>query len=116
MQEYQTIVDGYTNAGIPLETFVSDSQYMDHDQDFTLGAKFPLADMQAFVAGLHSKGQRWVRSTLILLPPHDHACILISHELQPVLLPQPGFHPEQQAPSGRHAVLCGWPAQQGPLP
>ena len=66
MQEYQTIVDGYTNAGIPLETFVSDSQYMDHDQDFTLGAKFPLADMQAFVAGLHSKGQRWVRSTLIL--------------------------------------------------
>ena len=69
VQEYQTIVDGYTNAGIPLETFVSDSQYMDYDQDFTLGAKFPLADMQAFVARLHSKGQRWVRSTLILLPP-----------------------------------------------
>ena len=60
--QYQSIVDGYAGAGIPLETFVSDSQYMDHDQDFTLGAAFPLAEMQAFVARLHGSGQRWVRT------------------------------------------------------
>ena len=60
--EYQSIVDGYAGAGIPLETFVSDSQYMDHDQDFTLGATFPLGEMQAFVARLHARGQRWVRT------------------------------------------------------
>ena len=46
MAEYQ-IVDSYAGAGIPLETFVSDSQYMDHNQDFTLGATFPLGEMQA---------------------------------------------------------------------
>jgi len=55
-------VDGYRAAGIPLETFVSDSQYMRADQDFTLGAAFPPADMRAFVAGLHGRGQRWVRA------------------------------------------------------
>jgi len=60
--EYGTIVDGYRSAGIPLGTFVSDSQYMRADQDFTLGAAFPPAGMQAFVAGLHGRGQRWVRA------------------------------------------------------
>ncbi|KAK9835343.1 hypothetical protein WJX81_003869 [Elliptochloris bilobata] len=58
--EYQSIVDGYSNAGIPLETFVSDSQYMNHDQDFTDDDTFAPEEMQAFVARLHSKGQRWV--------------------------------------------------------
>ena len=71
--EYQGIVDGYAGAGIPLETFVSDSQYMDHDQDFTLGAKFPPGEMQAFVAGLHSRGQRWV-STRPDMTPTAHVC------------------------------------------
>jgi len=42
---YNQILNGYGNASIPLETFVSDSQYMDHDQDFTLGDKFALSDM-----------------------------------------------------------------------
>lgn len=42
---YYQILDGYDNASIPLETFVSDSQYMDYDQDFTLGSKFQLKDM-----------------------------------------------------------------------
>ena len=40
------VVDGYASAGIPLETFVSDSQYMDRDQDFTLGDNFTARDMQ----------------------------------------------------------------------
>ena len=40
-------MDGYAAAGVPLETFVSDSQYMARDQDFTLGDAFPLYEMQA---------------------------------------------------------------------
>ena len=46
-QQCQGVVDGYASAGVPLETFVSDSQYMDRDQDFTLGDAFPLYEMQA---------------------------------------------------------------------
>ena len=68
MAEYQSIVDGYAGAGIPLETFVSDSQYMDLNQDFTLGATFALGEMQAFVAGLHSRGQRWVCTWVAVTP------------------------------------------------
>ena len=44
---YYQILEGYANASIPLDTFVSDSQYMDHDQDFTLGSTFPLDQMKA---------------------------------------------------------------------
>lgn len=40
------IVDSYRYANIPLETFVSDSQYMDGDQDFTLSASYPLPAMK----------------------------------------------------------------------
>ncbi|KAK9845865.1 hypothetical protein WJX81_004565 [Elliptochloris bilobata] len=58
--ECQGVVDAYEAAGVPLETFISDSQYMDHDQDFTLGYGFHLYDMQVFVAKLHANGQRWV--------------------------------------------------------
>ena len=47
---YGQILNGYGNASIPLETFVSDSQYMDHDQDFTLGYTFPQAQMKASLA------------------------------------------------------------------
>ena len=43
---YYQILEGYANASIPLDTFVSDSQYMDHDQDFTLGSTFNLSEMQ----------------------------------------------------------------------
>lgn len=43
---YSQILNGYGNASIPLETFVSDSQYMNHDEDFTLGEKFPLSEMK----------------------------------------------------------------------
>ena len=44
---YGQILNGYGNASIPLETFVSDSQYMDHDQDFTFGYTFPREQMKA---------------------------------------------------------------------
>ena len=43
---YYQILEGYANASIPLDTFVSDSQYMDHDQEFTLGYTFSLGEMQ----------------------------------------------------------------------
>ena len=54
-QQCQGVVDGYAAAGVPLETFVSDSQYMDRDQDFTLGDAFPLYEMQARHAIDHKK-------------------------------------------------------------
>ena len=41
------MVDGYIYAGIPLETLVTDSQYMDKDQDFTFSKDFPVESMQA---------------------------------------------------------------------
>ena len=41
------MVDGYIYAGIPLETLVADSQYMDNDQDFTFSKDFPVDSMQA---------------------------------------------------------------------
>lgn len=59
---YYQILDGYGNASIPLETFVSDSQYMDHDQDFTLGDKFPMAQMKVTSKSFPS----------ILFIPKDH--------------------------------------------
>ena len=60
VQQCQGVVDGYAAAGVPLETIMSDSQYMDRDQDFTLGAAFPLSDMQArhAVARAHCLGRR----------------------------------------------------------
>ena len=53
VQMYNAILDGYGNASIPLETFLSDSQYMDHDQDFTYGPDFTVSDMK--VSALHAQ-------------------------------------------------------------
>ena len=33
-------MQSYAYFKIPLETFVTDSQYMDHDQDFTISPDF----------------------------------------------------------------------------
>ncbi|EIE19743.1 hypothetical protein COCSUDRAFT_31111 [Coccomyxa subellipsoidea C-169] len=65
---YHQILNGYGNASIPLETFVSDSQYMNHDEDFTLGDKFPLAEMKDFMNRIKAQGQRWVP----ILDPNIH--------------------------------------------
>lgn len=40
MEQLQRVVDSYAYFKIPLETFVTDSQYMDHDQDFTISPDF----------------------------------------------------------------------------
>ena len=63
VEECVTAVQGYRDAAIPLETFVSDSQYMDEDQGFTFGKegdRFAESKLKAFVADLHAHGQRWV--------------------------------------------------------
>jgi alpha-glucosidase (family GH31 glycosyl hydrolase) len=36
VEEAQEVVDNYTRAGIPLEVFISDSQYMNKNRLFTL--------------------------------------------------------------------------------
>ena len=46
-RQLSDVVDGYIYAGIPLETLVTDSQYMDNDQDFTFSKDFPVDSMQA---------------------------------------------------------------------
>ena len=40
MQQLERVVQSYAYFKIPLETFVTDSQYMDHDQDFTISPDF----------------------------------------------------------------------------
>ncbi|KAK9790964.1 hypothetical protein WJX73_005820 [Symbiochloris irregularis] len=57
---YSYVVDNYAAAGIPLDTFVADSQYMNNQQDFTLGAAFPQSQVAAFIDTLHSNGQHFV--------------------------------------------------------
>ncbi len=39
------VVAGYQYANIPLETLVTDSQYMDKDQDFTFSPDFSESSM-----------------------------------------------------------------------
>lgn len=50
------VVESYMQARIPLETFVTDSQYMDNDQDFTFSADYAVDDFQVCTSvsdGLH---------------------------------------------------------------
>lgn len=60
----ERVVENYTLSGIPLETFVTDTPYLDHQQDFTLSSDYPLSEFQAFVKRLHNADQRWVRVLL----------------------------------------------------
>ncbi|KAK9831002.1 hypothetical protein WJX81_007621 [Elliptochloris bilobata] len=74
-RQLSEVVDGYVYAGIPLETLVTDSQYMDKDQDFTFSKDFPEESMQALVGRMHANRQRWV---LILDP-----CIHVNQNYTP---------------------------------
>ena len=47
------VVESYMKARIPLETFVTDSQYMDKDQDFTFSADYAVDDFQVYPSFLH---------------------------------------------------------------
>ncbi|KAK9915638.1 hypothetical protein WJX75_001864 [Coccomyxa subellipsoidea] len=66
VKQMTRVVESYMQAQIPLETFVTDSQYMDKDQDFTFSADYALDDFQNFRTLLDKNGQRWVP---ILDPP-----------------------------------------------
>ena len=57
----EQVVANYIQNQIPLETFLTDIQYMNQNQDFTLSDSYPLDEFQAFVARLHNNSQRWVR-------------------------------------------------------
>ena len=69
MQYCEQVVANYKAAQIPLETFVSDIQYMNASQDFTLSSSYDLPDLQAFVWQLHAAGQRWVGCLRGSFPP-----------------------------------------------
>ena len=56
----QRVLDSYEAASIPLEAWVSDSQYMRDDAAFTWSTDFDRAAMRDFVGRLHASGRRWV--------------------------------------------------------
>ena len=52
VKQITRVVQSYAYAKIPLETFVTDSQYMDHDQDFTFSDDYTPSEMQVGFATL----------------------------------------------------------------
>ena len=40
MKQLQIVLDSYASAKIPLETIVSESNYMDSSQDFTISSTY----------------------------------------------------------------------------
>jgi alpha-glucosidase (family GH31 glycosyl hydrolase) len=59
VQYCEQVVANYIQNQIPLETFLTDIQYMDQNQDFTLSNQYPLSEFATFVANLHNNSQRW---------------------------------------------------------
>ena len=58
-QDFRQVVDGYQNAGIPLDYICMDIDYMDGYRDFTVDAsKFP--DLKGFAGELQDRGIRLV--------------------------------------------------------
>ena len=56
----------YIQNEIPLETFLTDIQYMDNYQDFTLSDQYSEGEFSDFVNQLHTNGQRWVGAMHLL--------------------------------------------------
>jgi len=56
----RAVVDSFDNAGVPLEAWVSDSQYMSHDRIFTWSDDFTKSEMRDFVKRLRDKDRKWV--------------------------------------------------------
>ena len=65
----QRVLDSYEAASIPLEAWVSDSQYMSDDAAFTWSPDFDKGAMKDFVGRLHATGRKWVP----ILDPVIHA-------------------------------------------
>jgi alpha-glucosidase len=61
VEEFESVVDRYQQAGIPVETFWSDLDYMDKRRDFTFDPEtYPLEKFQGLLNKLHSNGQHYV--------------------------------------------------------
>jgi alpha-glucosidase len=59
--DLQAVVDGYENAGIPLESIWTDIDYMDKFRDFTTDpVNFPVSGGQAFLNKLQQSGRHYV--------------------------------------------------------
>lgn len=64
VERLREVVQGYRQARIPLDTIWSDIDYMQGYRDFTFDSeKFPAAEMEGFVRGLHADGQHYVAIT-----------------------------------------------------
>jgi len=59
-EELQAVVEGYANAGIPLETQWSDIDYLYDYRDFTYDDKGNYAGLKDFVDGLHAKNMKYI--------------------------------------------------------
>ena len=81
VQYCEQVVAKYKAAQIPLETFVSDIQYANASQAFTLSSNYDLSGMQAFVAQLHAAGQRWVGCSAASCTHHIKPEALVSTDL-----------------------------------
>ena len=66
VQYCEQVVANYIQNEIPLETFLTDIQYMNNYQDFTLSDEYSQSEFSGFVNQLHNNGQRWVGSTHLL--------------------------------------------------
>ena len=66
VQYCEQVVANYIQHEIPLETFLTDIQYMNNYQDFTLSNEYSQGAFSGFVNQLHNNGQRWVRFIYLL--------------------------------------------------
>lgn len=75
-------MDSYRYAKIPLETFVSDSQYMDKDQGFTYSESYPLSGMKVhlrFASHLLVRGQTVDTECVLLAVRYEGASANCPH-------------------------------------
>eukprot|EP00768_Dysnectes_brevis_P004138 gnl/Dysnectes_brevis/2951_a3629_187.p1 GENE.gnl/Dysnectes_brevis/2951_a3629_187~~gnl/Dysnectes_brevis/2951_a3629_187.p1 ORF type:complete len:862 (+),score=155.17 gnl/Dysnectes_brevis/2951_a3629_187:194-2779(+) len=67
--ELEDVVEGYDNAGIPLDNLWSDITAWDGDQDFLPATAMSAAEMVPFLTSLHAKNRHYMQ----ILDPAQHA-------------------------------------------